>query len=72
MKKKIIKPTFFMALVALDQLTKLLAKNYLRDGKSLEIIPGFFYLTYAENSGAAWSILRGYRYVFIIIPDLTG
>lgn len=67
MKKKIIKTTFFTALVALDQLTKLWAKTYLADRKPLEIIADFFYLTYTENTGAAWSILSGYRLVFIII-----
>ena len=67
MKKKIIRPAFFVALVALDQVTKLLAKIYLADNKSFAIIADFFYLTYTENTGAAWSILSGYRYVFIVI-----
>jgi len=67
MKKRVIRSTFFVVLVMFDQLTKLLAKIYLADGKSLKIISDFFYLTYTENTGAAWSIMSGYRYFFIII-----
>lgn len=43
---------------ALDQVTKQLALEYLRWGKPIEIIPGFFDLALIYNTGAAWGIFR--------------
>jgi signal peptidase II len=54
-------------LAALDQITKWLAEQYLK-GKPFVIWDGVFELHYAENTGAAFGILEGYRFVLIAIP----
>ena len=56
-----------LLLVLLDQLTKFLAAVYLKGQGSVKVINNFFYLTYAENKGAAWSILEGETVFFVIV-----
>ena len=71
MRKRIGHFIFLLGLVFLDQYSKLLAAQYLKGKNSIELIKDFFYLTYAENSGAAWSILQG-QTVFFIIAGVTA
>lgn len=62
-----MRTAFFTALiVAADQITKYVAVSKLRAVHSIEIIPGFFNLSYVENPGAAWGILEGQRYLLVI------
>ena len=35
--------------------------------KSIKVIPNFFYLTYTQNDGAAFSILSGGRWFFVVM-----
>lgn len=56
----------FLALI-IDQIIKILVSFYLPIGKSSKIINNFFYLTYVKNTGAAFSMLKGYRFILIII-----
>ncbi|MGD9567134.1 MAG: signal peptidase II [Sedimentibacter sp.] len=57
----------FAASIIIDQLTKYWAINMLKDGGSIKIIGEFLRFTYAENRGAAFSILQNQRIFFIII-----
>lgn len=57
----------FVASIILDQLTKVWAVNVLKDGSSIKIIGNFLRFTYAENKGAAFSILQNQRWFFIIV-----
>lgn len=50
-----------------DQLTKWLASTYLKEIGSLPLIQDVFHLTYVENTGAAFGILKNARWVFIVI-----
>lgn len=55
------------AIVGADQLVKLWAVRALGPGGSMAVIPGVFHLTYAENRGAAFSILEGKRLFFVAV-----
>jgi signal peptidase II len=66
----------FLAIVAAvvigDQLTKLWILDAFSLYESLEIIPGFFSLTYLTNKGAAFGFLAGHtgawrHYLFLIL-----
>lgn len=57
---------FVICLVALDQITKVLAVRYLSDGP-VDIIPGVFQLRYLENRGAAFGILQNRQIFFYVI-----
>lgn len=53
-------------LVALDQITKVLAVKYLSDGP-VDVVRGVFQLRYLENRGAAFGILQNRQIFFYII-----
>ena len=54
-------------LTVIDQISKFLALEYLKPLKSIELIKGFMTLTFVENRGAAFGILYGARWFFVII-----
>ena len=65
--KKAALPALYIAFaLALDQIVKNWAADRL-PGSPIELVPDVFHLTYATNSGAAWSILSGSRAVLILI-----
>lgn len=53
--------------VVFDQITKFWAAGVLKNGDSIKIIGNFLRFTYAENKGAAFSILQNQRTFFLII-----
>lgn len=55
------------AIVAADQGVKLWAVRALGPGSSIGLIPGVFHLTYAENRGAAFSMLEGKLGFFVAV-----
>ncbi len=57
----------FMFSIVSDQLTKIWAVNTLKNGESIKLIGNFLRFTYAENKGAAFSILQNQLWFFIII-----
>lgn len=67
-----VKHILLLAVVLiLDQVTKVAAASLLSMQQRLTIIPGFFHLTYMENSGAAWSMLAGKMWFFYIITVIA-
>ena len=62
MKKREV--VYIILLVAFDQVTKLAITSKLALFESIEIIKGFFSLTYVTNTGAGWSILEGQMVFF--------
>ena len=54
-------------LMFIDQLIKYFVIHNLELYKSIKLIPNFFYITYVKNDGAAFSILRGNRWLLIAI-----
>ena len=67
----------FFALIALvlvlDQISKEMARQSLAITGQLEVlIPGLINLVYVENTGAAFGILEGARWYFIIMAALVS
>lgn len=68
MKKKfILFIAFFLFLF--DQVVKLFIINKMKLYDSIKVINNFFYITYVENEGAAFSILTGQKW-FLILTSL--
>ena len=61
----------YIILLCIDQISKLLVVNLLTKTDSITIIKNFFYLTYINNDGAAFSILVGKRIFLILIAVLV-
>lgn len=51
----------------LDQFTKFLVLQFLHKGQERVIIEGFFKFVYWGNTGAAWSMFRGYNELLAIV-----
>lgn len=59
-------------IVCADQLTKWLAVIYLgNEGSSAEVIPGILNFTYVKNDGAAFGMLDGHRWVFMVLSSVA-
>lgn len=56
--------------IALDQVSKIIVAGN-ASLHSLTIIPKFFYITYCENTGMAWSLLSGYQSLLSIIAAIA-
>ena len=59
-----------LILVILDQVVKRIMINSFSLLEVKEIIPDFFYFTYVENTGAAWSILEDSTFFLTIISAI--
>ncbi|MDD3341119.1 MAG: signal peptidase II [Bacilli bacterium] len=57
--------------IILDQISKFLISIFMELNTSLPIIDGFFHLTHVQNFGAAFSILDGNRFFFILVALLS-
>ncbi len=57
--------------VILDQLTKWLAVEFLLPIDTFPIIKDALHLTYHENTGAAFGILKDNRWVFLVISTVA-
>lgn len=57
-------------LVVLDQVTKVMAA--VNGGVHIEVIPGFFYLNYLENTGAAWSMFAGRTGILTLVSAFAA
>lgn len=58
---------FMAAIVILDQITKALTVKYIPYGGEVALIPGVVRLTYVRNTGAAFSMFSGMRWLFLIL-----
>lgn len=66
-KKHISCTIMIIFIVAFDQITKYFASLKLADGSVAKFIPGVVQFKYAENTGMAFSMLSGARWVFIAL-----
>lgn len=57
--------------IALDQLTKWLAVKFLSTRATLPLWEGVLHLTYVENTGAAFGMLKDHRWVFLVFSTVA-
>lgn len=62
---------FFALLVGIDQAIKYLTLTALKPVGSVDIINNFFSLTYVENRGAAFGIMQGGKWIFVILTIIV-
>ena len=60
----------FIILVALDQWTKVLAVQFLKNQDPYVIWDGVFEFHYFENTGAAWGMLQNQQIFFYILTAI--
>ncbi|TXT16665.1 MAG: signal peptidase II [Erysipelotrichaceae bacterium] len=58
--------------LGLDALTKTLTSTLIPYGEEVIVIKDFFWLTSLKNTGAAWSILEGQQWFFIILASVAS
>ena len=58
--------------VVLDQGSKLLIQSAMPLHSTIEVIPGWFNITYVRNLGAAWSMLSGYSWLLLAFGVAAG
>ena len=58
-----------IAVIALDQVSKLLILEFLYEGQAV-LIPGVLNFTYVENRGMAFGLLSDQRWVFMILSTV--
>ena len=57
--------------VLLDQITKIIALRYLSPLDTFPLWKDVFHLTYVENTGAAFGMLKDQRWVFLVISTVA-
>ena len=62
---------FFALLVGIDQATKYITLTLLKPVGNIDIINGFFSLTYVENRGAAFGMMQGGKWIFVILTVIV-
>jgi signal peptidase II len=60
-----------VAIFLADQLSKLWIVSNLKIHASWKVIPGFFSLTYIQNTGAAWGLFREYPQALAVLASIT-
>lgn len=61
-----------LILIAVDQLSKYWALNYLKDVGSIPVIQNIFHLTYVENRGAAFGMFQNNQMIFVIVAIVAS
>lgn len=60
-----------LGIVIIDQLTKYLTVRYLMPVGDVPIIPNVIHLTYVENIGAAFGMMKDYRWIFMTASSVA-
>ena len=58
---------FVCGIVGIDQWTKVLTVTNIPEYGHAEAIPGLFSLTFAKNTGGAWSMMEGMIWLFVLV-----
>ena len=67
MKKLIQYILFILAILVADQVTKWLVVENIPLYGHVDFLPGFLGFTYTKNFGAAWSMLSGQQWLFVLV-----
>ena len=59
------------AVVALDQITKVIVMNTMALHESVDVIPGVFRFTYILNDGMAFGLLDNARWIFLVVSTVA-
>ena len=74
-KKSIAEYILYSAIIIggilIDQLTKFLVSEFMHIGQSIPIIKNFLHLTYTTNDGAAFGMMDGARWLFIVVSVIA-
>lgn len=70
--KNIWSVVMMIMIVAFDQITKYIAKSYLYPDKAKDFMKGFVEFRYAENTGVAFSLFSGGRWIFIVLTSAVA
>jgi signal peptidase II len=72
-KNPLFKPVFFIisAVLIFDQITKIIARIYLRPLYSVQILGDFFRLTYVENPGIAFGLRINNKVFFTVLSIIA-
>lgn len=67
---------FILSTIIIDQVTKWIIVKFMTyspvtGGEKIEVIRDFFYITSHRNTGAAWGMLSGEMWFFIIITIIS-
>ena len=58
---------FVALVVVVDQITKVLTVQNIPLFQDVPVLEGLFHLTYVQNTGAAWSMFSGMRWLFVAL-----
>ena len=67
--KKIIYPLIAVIIIALDQISKYAVRANMQPGDKIPIIGNFFKLYYVQNTGTAFSMFSGNRFITIFLTS---
>ena len=70
-KNKLILFIMAVSFVVIDQLTKLIVFERLKDNDSIVVIKNILNFTYVENRGAAWGMLSGRMNILVLITIIV-
>lgn len=66
-KKHLWCAVMIFLIIAFDQITKILATEYLKGNEPVSFIKGVVQFKYAENTGMAFSLFSGARWIFVVL-----
>ena len=74
-KKKYTDYIIFTAIILggilIDVISKYLVTRLMTLGESIPLIKGFLHITYTTNDGAAFGMMDGQRWIFILVSSVT-
>lgn len=70
-RRSMLAAAIAVAVIIIDQITKVIVRNGLAIGDTVKFIPWFIEFTHIENEGAAWGMFSEHRWVFMILSSVA-